>query len=313
MNEALMVERAGLQTLVVDAGRFGYRHDGLAWCSPADTLAYDVANALVCNAVRAAVIEVLLGAAAFRFEQTRAFSLAGADCDATLDGERCAAWAKHVAREGSVLLLRTPKRGTYTYVSVGGGIDVPAVLGSRTTDRVAGIGGYDGRTLRAGDRLTLGGRAIAGPGFAISPPSSRDTVRVIPGGEIEQLDEASRAALWSQPWTVHHESNRMGYRLHGAQLRYEGEELPSHAVFPGVIQLPPSREPIVLLADAHTTGGYPKAGVVIDDDLRHVAQRRPGETLKFAVADAVEAAKSAQRRAHYLQTLRQRALERSGT
>lgn len=311
MKDALIVERPGLQSLVVDAGRFGYRHQGVAWCGPADALAHDVANALVCNDARSAAVEVLFGNISVRFETTRAFALAGADCEARLDGARCVAWAKHIAREGQLLTLHSPKRGVFTYLSVSGGIDVPEVLGSRTTDRTARFGGWQGRALQAGDRLSFGAATIEGAPFAIAPPSRRETVRVIPCGEIERFEARSRDALWAQPWRAGHDSNRMGYRLHGASLEYRGDELSSHAVFPGVIQVPPSGEPIVLLADAHTTGGYPKAGIVVDADLRHVAQTRPGETLRFVPVDTAEAAITVQARIAYVQTLRALARERS--
>jgi 5-oxoprolinase (ATP-hydrolysing) subunit C len=308
----LVVERAGSQTLVVDRGRFGYRHEGIAWCGPADALAFDVANALTLDN-GAALLEIMLGDARFRFTDARAFALTGADCDASLDGKRCAAWAKHVAHPGSVLTLRVPARGVFSYVSVSGGIDVPPVLGSRATDRVAGIGGFEGRALRAGDRLTLGApRISADAPFAVAPPERRSAVRVLAGGEFDRFDEQSQALLWSTAWRVGHESNRMGFRLHGACMRYAGNELSSHAVFPGVIQIPPGGEPIVLLSDAHTTGGYPKAGVAIAEDLRIVAQSRPGECVRFSPVGPDEASEASRRRQAYLQALGSLARERSG-
>jgi allophanate hydrolase subunit 2 len=137
-------------------------------------------------------------------------------------------------------------------------------------------------------------------------------IRVVTGGEFDRFDERSRALLWEERWRVGHESNRMGYRLHGVPLRYTGEHLPSHGVFPGVIQVPPSGEPIVLLADAHTTGGYPKAGAVIPADLALVAQSRPGDLLQFVTVSAADAARAAEAEKAYLQAVGALALERSG-
>lgn len=313
MSAELIVERAGPQAIVVDRGRFGYRHEGIAWCGPADALAHEVANVLLVNDGNAATLECMFGDMEVRFSDARAFALTGAPCEATLDGKPCGWWAKHVARAGSMLTLRVPKRGVFSYLAVSGGIAVPLALGSRTTDRVARIGGHEGRALRGGDRLALGIAAIPASGaFAVAPPEQRERVRVIPCGEIDRFDEASRTRFFAQPWRVGHESNRMGYRLHGEALRYDGEELGSHAVFPGVVQVPPSGEPIVLLADAQTTGGYPKAGVAIESDLRSIAQARPGDTIVFAPVDRAEAARASARRRAYLQALAVRALERSG-
>lgn len=319
----IVIERASSQTIVVDRGRFGHRHEGIPWCGPADALAYTIANVLVLNDVDCAAIEVLLGGAQIRFTAAVAFALTGADCEATLDGRRCANWAKHVAREGSVLALKIPRHGVYSYVSVSGGIDVPAVLGSRTTDLSASFGGFHGRALRAGDRLNAGLAGIpADQPFVVAPPqvgvfadarrNGVTLIRTIAGGEIDGFDERSRRELWEERWRVGHESNRMGYRLHGDPLRYTGDHLPSHGVFPGVIQVPPSGEPIVLLADAHTTGGYPKAGAVIDADLPLVAQARPGDVLQLRPVTADDAARAESAQRVYIQALGTLALERSG-
>ncbi len=320
----LVIERAGPQMLVLDRGRFGHRHEGIPWCGPADALAFDIANVLVRNDPQAAAIEILLGGAQIRFTAPVAFAITGADCDAVLDGRRCGNWAKHVAREGAILEFGRPKRGVYSYLAVSGGIDVPLVFGSRTTDLAASFGGFAGRALRRADRVDAA-RDPAGPpehAFAVAPPQLKlyasayhngmTAIRVIAGGEIDRFDEASRRELWTAHWRVGHESNRMGYRLHGHALRYCGDGLPSHGVFPGVIQVPPSGEPIVLLADAHTTGGYPKAGVVIESDLPLVSQSRPGDLLQFVAVSTQDAARAESARRAYVQAIAGLALERSG-
>lgn len=304
MSAALLIERAGPQTLIVDRGRFGHRHDGLAWCGPADDLAYEAVNAMLGNPPGTAALELFAGEVRMRFIEERAFSIAGAAFDTTLDGRRCRMWGVDVARRGSVLRLRPPARGLYAYIGIAGGIGVAPVLGSRTTDRAARLGGMDGRALRDGDVISLcSSETMPSGAFAIAPPQRRTAIRVVPCGQWEAFDSASRRAMWSQQWRVHHASNRMGYRLCGTPLAYVGEELTSHAVFPGVIQVPPSGEPIVLLADAQTTGGYPKAGVVIDADLRHVAQTRPGELIGFVEVTHADAIEATRMRREYLQTI----------
>ena len=176
------------------------------------------------------------------------------------------------------------------YLCVDGGIDVPLVLGARATDLKAGYGGHHGRALQAGDRLPQGTPGRPLPRLGVQQRPWQPLLRAIPGTEYHEFDAASRQAFWQQPWTVSPHSNRMGYRLQGAALqRNHGAELLSHAVLPGVVQVPPSGQPIVLLADAQTTGGYPRIASVIDADLWLLAQARPGSRLQFVECDLATA------------------------
>jgi biotin-dependent carboxylase-like uncharacterized protein len=272
-DRAIVVERPGLQSLVVDRGRFGLRHQGVGWCGAMDQRSYSIANALVGNPNDVAAIEIVLGDIIVVFESAAHFALAGADCAAELDGQPIAAWVDHPARAGSRLVLRRPCAWMRTVLAIGGGIDVPLVLGSRTTDVIASMGGFAGRALRAGDRLALG---------TASFEPRRDVV------ELPHLDFVLRtmaqplaAHLWGRAWTVGHESNRMGYRLKGNAEPHDIGAMRSHAVFPGFVQLPPSGEPIVLMSDAQTTGGYPLAGVVLEEDMWMLAQAPIGAQVRF--------------------------------
>jgi 5-oxoprolinase (ATP-hydrolysing) subunit C len=273
-ERALRVERAGLQTLIVDRGRFGLRHEGVGWCGAMDRRCYDAANALAGNAAGAAALEIVLGDVALIFACDARFALCGADCDATLDDAPVRAWASHTARAGSRLVLQRPVAWMRTYLAIDGGVDVPYVLGSRTTDLVASMGGFAGRALRVDDRLQLGMRTQAPAQAAIDPPHADFVLRT--------FAQALGDCLWHRTWTVSHQSNRMGYRLRGDAQPHDLGALPSHAVFPGFIQLPPSGEPIVLMADAQTTGGYPLAGVVVDEDMWMLAQAPIGAAIRFA-------------------------------
>ncbi len=270
---AICVERAGLQSLVVDRGRFGLRHEGVGWCGAMDRRSYDAANALAGNASGSAALEIVLGDVALVFECDARFALAGADCKAELDGEPVAAWTTHAARAGSRLALHRPAAWMRTYLAIEGGADVPLVLGSRTTDLLASMGGFHGRALRAGDRIALGERNGAPERTTLEAPHADFVLRTIaqPFGD----------RLWNRTWTVGHQSNRMGYRLLGDALPHDLGSLPTQAVFPGFVQLPPSGEPIVLMSDAQTTGGYPIAGVVVEDDMWMVAQARIGSAIRF--------------------------------
>ncbi len=274
----MRVERGGLQTLVVDRGRFGLRHEGVGWCGAMDRRSFDVANALAGNAQGAAAIEVVLGDFTAIFDADARFALAGADCNAELDGVPISAWTTHEARAGSRLALQRPPAWMRAYLAVEGGIDVPIVLGSRTTDLLASMGGFEGRALRVGDRIALGDRTTAPARTAIEPPQADFVLRTI----AQPLGER----LWHRAWTVGHQSNRMGYRLGGAAEPHDFGAMPSHAVFPGFIQLPPSGEPIVLMCDAQTTGGYPLAGVVVEDDMWMLAQAPIGAVIRFVEVQA---------------------------
>ena len=300
---ALEVLRAGPLTTVQDRGRFGLRADGVAQCGAIDEVAYRVANALAGNAPGAAAIEIALGSATFRFTSPVRIALCGADGDADLDGERFPRWSSRLARAGATLTTCAGRTAVRSVLAVDGGIDVPAVLGSQSTDLAAGFGGFNGRALRDGDvlalrasRSQLGDREIT----AMPPQWQFDsaTIDMIAGGEYDTIPANWREDFWSAEWRVCAQSNRMGYRMIATSPPRKLEsvrELHSHAVFPGVVQLPPSGEPIVLLCDAQTTGGYPKLGVVPGALLWILAQAPAGRAFRFR-STTVDQARDARRK-----------------
>jgi biotin-dependent carboxylase-like uncharacterized protein len=294
------VLRAGPLTTVQDLGRQAWRDRGLSLCGALDDVALQAGNLLLGNPADAAALEFTLGAATLHFHADGWIALTGTDADAQLDGRPLRPGWRCAVRAGQQLKLAAPRERMRSYVCVSGGIAVPPVLGSRSTDLKAGFGGLDGRALRDGDRLPLGAptRLPSRPA-GLRLPDWTPTVRVLPGPEYAEFDTASRDALLATGWTVTPASNRMGYRLAGPALRRErGDELPSHGVLPGVVQVPPSGQPIVLLADAQTTGGYPKIAVVIRADLWKLAQLRLGATLRFVPCspdDAIAALRERQR------------------
>lgn len=291
--------RAGPLTTVQDLGRLGWRDRGLSRCGALDDLALQAGNLLVGNPPDAAALEFTLGAAVLRFEADAWVALTGTDRDASLDGRPLRPGWRCAVRAGQMLKLAAPQERMRSYICVSGGIAVPIVLGSRSTDLKAGFGGLDGRALRDGDRLPLGtaNRLPTRSAGLLLPEWSAD-VRVLPGPNYADFPAAARAAFGGTDWTVTPQSNRMGYRLAGPALtRRRGGELASHGVLPGVVQVPPSGQPIVLLADAQTTGGYPIMAVVIRADLWKLAQLRLGATLRFVAcspADAIDARKERQ-------------------
>lgn len=280
MTRRVRVQRPGLQSLVVDRGRFGLRDRGVAWCGAMDLRALTDANRMVGNDPDAAALEVVYGDVTLHVDAPVRVALAGADCTARADGMPIPSW--HACEVRTELRLERPQSWMRTIVAFEGGIDVPVVLGSRTTDCLARFGGVEGRALRAGDTFALGPpRDGASGDLACEPPVLRPEVRVIatPGYD----------ALWAQRWTISHESNRMGWRLRGTPMAHDLGTIPSCAVFPGVVQLPPAGEPIVLGSDAQTTGGYPIAGVVVEADLWMLAQLPLGSALTLRPCTLEEA------------------------
>ncbi len=311
----IQVLASGRLNTVQDLGRRGHRGIGVGFAGAMDRLALELGNCLVGNAPDAAAVEIAMPPFAVRFEADAEFAITGAQCAADLDGEPVHAWWVRGARRGQVLRIGPPTAGAIAYLSVAGGIDVPAVLGSRSTDLKARFGGVEGRALRAGDvlptgRATSASRPRSRP-FGIEPPeyalansqpaSARGTaLRVLPAGEYERFPPQVRATWRQTAWKLSPSSNRSAFRLLGPALGADrhGDIMYSHGIVPGVIQVPPSGEPIVQMADANTHGGYPKLGVVIGPDLRLLAQTRLGSTVRFVEVgheDAV-AALAAQRR-----------------
>ena len=301
----LTLIRAGLYTSVQDAGRFGMRQSGVSYCGALDRPALEIANVLVGNAGSTAALEITLGQCVIEFGQETWFALTGAGCDATLDGKAVWTGWRLRAKAGQRLTLKRPLHGVRSYLAVAGGIDVPEVLGSSSTDQKAGIGGHEGRLLRDGDRLAI-------------KPSSRhfstaqgvkqllwgNQIRALPGPEYHEFDEASKESFWRAPWKLSPQSNRMGYRLQGQPLiRTTDRELLSHGLLPGVIQVPGNGQPIVLMNDAQTTGGYPRIACIIEADRYHLAQIPLGQPIHFVQCSLEEALKARQDQQRYLEQL----------
>jgi len=300
------IVRAGPLTTVQDLGRDTWRDRGISRCGAMDDMALAWGNLLVGNDAGAAGLEFTLGPATLRFDADCCIALTGTDADASLDGRALRPWWRHVVRAGQTLKLAAPRERMRSYLALGGGIALPAALGSLSTDLKAGFGGLGGRALRDGDQLPLQPPAsLPTRSIGIRPPDWDATVRVLPGPEHADFSATARDALWAADWQLTPQSNRMGYRFAGPELQREhGTELASHGVLPGVIQVPPAGQPIVLMADAQTTGGYPKIGVVIRADLWKLAQLRLGAALRFVPCSADEARRALRQRENTLDQLR---------
>ncbi|MBT2558377.1 biotin-dependent carboxyltransferase family protein [Hymenobacter sp. ISL-91] len=303
---SLHVLRPGLLTTIQDAGRPGYRQAGISVGGPLDARALRVANALVGNEPGAAALEITLLGPTLRFTADHLLALTGADLSAILDGQPLPLNRAVAVRAGTELAFGRPRAGCRAYLAVAGGMAVPAVLGSRATYLAAGIGGLAGRALQADDVLAVAepspaavqlrrqllGRSpglawVAAPWFpapALTPrPEPTPVLRALRGPEYEQFTAASQQAFWKEEFQVTPASNRMGSRLEGPALLRSAQapELLSAAVAFGTVQVPAGGQPIVLLADHQTTGGYPRLALVAAADWPRLAQVPPGGSLRF--------------------------------
>lgn len=300
MSRLIHVLAPGLLTTVQDLGRDGWRHLGVARAGALDPVAARLANRLLGNPDDAAVLELTLQGPSLRFDAPVRIALCGRPVDARFE-DTPLAFGRPIALPPGTLRLGAVRGGARAWLAVDGGFAAPPVLGSRSTDLRGGFGGHQGRALRAGDELVLGPgdadepTSVQMPGWWIDP--SFDAYGRDAPIRYRPAQGAPAAALAARAWRVDAASNRQGLRL-------QGEALPavaagggvSEPVAPGTVQLPPDGQPIVLLADAQTVGGYPRLGHVIAADLPRLAQLPPHAPLRFQACDAATA-EAASRRA----------------
>ncbi len=298
---AVKIVRAGMCTTVQDLGREGWRGLGVALGGAADTVALRLANLLVGNPENAPALEFTLQGPTLMFAEDTVIALGGGDFGLPR-------WRPLRVRAGETLHLGPVEQGCRGYLAVAGGFRVPAVLGSAGTDLRAGFGGQHGRALRDGDQLqATRGHAPFRPGWRMDERilpryASPAVVRVLPGAEAQEFPDD-----WTDgDYSVSSRSDRMGIRLSGAAIRRtEARELVSAPVVPGTIQVPPDGQPIVLMCDAQTIGGYPKIGHVIGADLPVLAQLKPGDEVRFEAVDPDEAVEALRMREAAIGVLRE--------
>jgi antagonist of KipI len=285
---SITVVRPGLFTTIQDAGRWGHQASGVPVSGPMDRLSHRVANALVGNEPTAALLEATLAGPEIRIETAAVIAVTGADLSARLDSEDIPLHRPITCRSGAVLRFGERRSGTRAYIAFGGGITVPPVLGSRTTHTYCGLGGVDGRAIAAGDRFPLGEQRTPSPWRVISRPtrtvSGGARVRIMPGPQLDHFPPEALDVLQRTRFTVTSQSDRMGYRLTGATIpRVEDREMISDATFTGALQVPPSGDPILLMSDRQTSGGYPQIATVISADLPVAGQLAPGDWIEFEI------------------------------
>lgn len=284
---SVKVLRAGPLTTVQDLGRFGYQMSGIPCSGVMDQKSYRTANELLGNCHGEAVLEHTLFGGSYLFDSDTVIALAGADMAAAINGSSCPFGRPVAVQGGDTLSLGAAVHGCRTYLSVSGGFDVPLVLGSRSTNLKCGIGGYNGRALKTGDILRTGRPSIPfeaiKDNYVFQPEYSSDiTVRVIEGPQGDYFTPRGLETFYSSRYTVSGQSDRMGCRLDGHEIEsFHGTDIISDGIVFGSIQVTSSGQPIVLMADRQTTGGYAKIATVITEDLPLLAQARPGDTVHF--------------------------------
>ena len=284
----------GPQTTVQDAGRRGQLRYGIPPSGPVDARSFTIANRLVGNADADAGLEFTLIGPRLRAEGPCMVAVTGADSPVTVNDAPAAAWTTLALRAGDVVKVGPARTGVRGYVAVAGGIDVPPVLGSRATYLRGRLGGLEGRALRRDDVLRLGAaarvrvRAVAAR--AIPDWRAEPVLRVVLGPQADRFTDEGIAAFLGGTYEVLPQSDRMGARLSGPRIAHaRGHDIISDGIAPGAVQVPGDGQPIVLLVDRQSTGGYTKIATVCSFDIARVGQAKPGRRVRFSAVDVAEA------------------------
>ena len=295
---AINVLKPGLSTTVQDLGRPGYYHIGIPTSGGMDMLSLATANLLVGNPAGAAVLEAVFMGPELEFTADAMVAVTGADLPPKVDGQERAGWASFAVRKGQVLSFGFLKQGARAYIAVSGGIDVPVVLGSRSTYTLGALGGFSGRKLEAGDVLPVGGAARGAEGRSVPQslrraPGAPAELRMLPGLYWHRITEDAGRNFFEDTWKVAPEADRIGYRFKaGRPLSFVPRTPPFgagsdpsnivDACYPyGSVQVPGGTEPIVLHRDAVSGGGYFMLGTVVSADMDLIGQLQPHTPTRF--------------------------------
>jgi biotin-dependent carboxylase-like uncharacterized protein len=309
------IVKPGLLVSLQDTGRPGLAHLGIGRAGAFDAPALRLANALAGNPRDTCALEFTLRGPTLRFHRDAWIAMTGAPGSLRIDDVEAPTWTPVRVPSGAVVTIGALHRGCRGYLAIHGGIDVGPVLGSRSTDVNAVLGPFE-RPLRAGDMLSIGNAgagaafpARAHPAWRIDPrpwfdPDAGHALRLLPGAHFARLTETSRAALFAEAFPVQADSNRTGVRLSGPRLEWIAPfEMVSEGCVPGLLQLPPSGQPIAFGVEGPVSGGYPRIGQIAAVDLPRLAQRRPGDALRFVPCTLDDALRELHEREHKLRQL----------
>jgi len=287
IDGGLRVLRSSPFIQLQDGGRFGVRHLGVTQCGALDWIAHRWANWLLGNPLTAAVVEITLGNADFECSRDATLALTGADLGARLDDQPLASWRSFEVRKGQRLSFAQPRQGARAYLAAPGGFQAPLVLGSCASMLREGLGGLqgDGRAIAVGDSLTWTGSTRATRQMPTEfIPEYRDAPRLqlVLGAQIGDFRGQSLFDAFNSQWLIDQRADRMGIRLNGPQLQCQRGSMISEGIPLGAVQVPPDGQPIILLNDRQTIGGYPRLGALTPQAVARLAQCLPGQTLQFA-------------------------------
>jgi len=283
----------GPQTTVQVLGRAGQLRYGIPPSGPVDRFAFVLANRLVGNPDGAAALECTLAGPRFEVQTPRAIAVAGADMQLTVNGREAPRWATVALKPGDVVRLGPARSGVRGYIAFSGGLDVPPVLGSRATYLRGRLGGLEGRALRKDDQLRLGpvpppARRVASR--AVPEYGGEPTLRVVLGPQADRFTKEGIGALLGSSYEMLPQSDRMGARLCGPRIPHtRGHDIISDGIALGSIQVPGDGQPIVLLVDRQSTGGYTKVATVCSFDIGRIGQVKPGQSVRFRAVTVEEA------------------------
>lgn len=294
---SIQVETGGVLSTIQDSGRIGYRSFGVNPNGWMDSFSARVGNLLIGADHAAASLEFHFLAPTIRFELAAVIALTGADFAPRINGQPVSMWTALSVSAGDVLSFKRPLWGSWGYLAIQTGLDLPSCLGSRSTNLAARFGGLEGRRLNAGDQIKfcsetsqlIGGFATVSPHFRFRYLMEDSRIRLLPGPEFELLDEAAKRTLTEGVFQISGNSDRMGFRLNGPKIQSPAGSMVSSAVTFGTVQLLPDGNLIVLMADHQTTGGYPRIATVIAADLPRLAQKHAGQTIEFEMSTFDEA------------------------
>ena len=286
-DKAVYILEPGQSTTLQDQGRWGYQRFGVPISGPMDRFSHRLANLIVGNDQRCTTLEVTFTGPRIVFEHEQVFGVTGAEFDLTLDGRKIPMNTAVAACSGACLKFGKRQNGVRSYIAFSGGLNVPSVLGSRSTHLAAKLGGLLGRAVKAGDKLAIGREVKVRAKIDVprNPKenvcSERRSVRIIEN-PVFNIESGAPSAMTASPFIISTKSDRMGYRLLGRPIEgLKNKKWLSSAVVTGTIQLPKNGEPIILMVDHQTTGGYPVIANVISADIPILAQRSPGGSVKF--------------------------------
>lgn len=294
MTVGFVTENPGVLTTIQDEGRYGYEQFGMSPAGPMDGTAFRTANLLVGNPEGESALEATVLGPTLRFDQDNVVAVTGADMAPILNGRPCPMYQAVAVKAGDRLALGAARTGCRAYIAFAGGLDVPQVMGSRATALQNKVGGFQGRKLARGDSLGFRAPNPALPLPRTAPvpaPAGREVViRVILGPQDDAFTEEGVRTFLSQPYVVSKDFDRMGCRLEGPVIRHKTDgNIISDGMVTGAIQVPTSGQPIIMLAERQTVGGYTKIATVISADLPLVGQRKTGDVICFQAVSVEQA------------------------